>query len=249
MKKWMLTTWLVQALAGMTLAHAADPQAPQDPLNLTAANFLEVDAMVLPSMGRPNEQARWRGLKSYTQGRYPEAADAFLRGAHYADKFSQHYLSLMYWHGIGVERDPVQAYVWADLAAERMGHGVLLVREKMWQQLSPAQREQVLERGPALYERYGDAVAQPRTEAAMRQFARDMTGSRVGWRGNRLSVSPPPSEGKWERSGVLLNKPFSADNLYGPDGGLRLLTTYWQTQDVLLDGGRVEVGQPLATPR
>lgn len=249
-------TGMTALIAGIAIALACLAPAPsraaepQELLNLTASDFLEIEEMAVGAKGRPNEEARWRGLKSYTQGRYVEAADAFQRAAYYADKFSQHYLSLMHWHGIGVERDPVAAYIWADLAAERMGRNVLLVREKIWQQLAPAQREQAAERGPAFYARYGDEVAKPRTEAVMRQFARDMTGSRVGYRNQPLDVLDGPSNGSFSGPGSKnqLDPTPSANDLYGKEGGLARLATYWQQQDVLLEGGKVEVG-PLSPVR
>lgn len=232
-------------LAFASPARAADAQ---DALNLTAADFMEIDDFVLGARGRPNEEARWRGLKSYTQGRYAEAADAFERGALHADKFSQHYLSLMRWHGVGVERDPVEAYIWADLAAERMSRKLLLVRERMWQELTPAQREQVAERGPGFYARYGDEVAKPRAEGIMRQFARDMTGSRVGYRNQQIAIYGKPDNGAFavktgsNAAALVMPEAASPDELYGEEGGLRRLAGYWEEQDVLLEGGKVEVG-------
>lgn len=246
-----LAMGILLALACATPSLAADPE---DVLDLTDAGFMEIDDLVAGAKGRPNEEARWRGLKSYTQGRYAEAAAAFERGALYADKFSQHYLSLMHWHGVGVSRDPVEAYVWADLAAERMSRKLLLVRERMWQELTPAQREQVAERGPAFYARYGDDAAKPRAEGVMRQHARDMTGSRVGYRNQQLAVSGRPINGVFavktgsNAAAYVMSRAASPDELYGKEGGLRRLTGYWEQQDVLLEGGKVEVG-PLSPAR
>lgn len=246
-----LAIGILLALACASTTRAADPE---DVLDLTDAGFMEIDEMVAGAKGRPNEEARWRGLKSYTQGRYAEAIEAFERGALYADKFSQHYLSLMHWHGVGVSRDPIEAYVWADLAAERMSRKLLLVRERMWQELTPAQRDQVAERGPAFYARYGDDVAKPRAEGVMRQYARDMTGSRVGYRNQQLAVFGKPDNGAFavqtgsNAAALVMPEAASPDELYGKEGGLRRLTNYWQQQDVLLEGGKVEVG-PLSPAR
>lgn len=236
---------LVLVLACATPAQAADPKQL---LNLTGANFLAIDDLVAMAKGRPNEEARLRGLKSYSQGQYADAAKAFQRSAYYADKFSQHYLSLMHWHGVGVSRDPVQAYIWADLAAERMSHRLLLVRERIWQELTPEQRAQVAERGQAFYARYGDEVAKPRAESAIRQFARDMTGSRVGARTQRLDTMAAPANGSFQvdtgqnNAAYTINRAATADALYGADGELLRLESYWEDQNRLIDGGKVEVG-------
>lgn len=223
----------------------------EDPPSLTGASFIKIDQQLLGARGRPNEEARLRGLKSYTQSDYAGAVKAFERAAFYGDKFSQHYLSLMYWHGIGAPRDPVESYIWADLAAERMSRKLLLVREKIWQELTPAQRRQVTDRGEGFYARYGDDVAQPRAEAVMQQAMRDMTGSRVGWRGQELEITAGPAGGVWKQatgsnaSDYEIGIATDPKELYGEEGGMTRVSTYWDRQDQLLEGGRVDVG-PLA---
>jgi hypothetical protein len=224
----------------------------EDKLQLTGASFLEIDELVTAAKGRPNEEHRLRGLKSYKTGHYRDALESFEVAAYNADKYSQHYLSLMYWHGVGTERDPVQAYIWSDLAAERGSKPLLVLREKIWSQLTPEQQAQVQMRGEDFYARYGDAVAKPRAESVMRQFARDMTGSRVGFRNQPLEVFDGPSNGAFGKPGSRnqLDVPPTADELYGQEGGLRRLSTYWQQQDRLLEGN-VEVGplQNVPTPK
>jgi hypothetical protein len=224
----------------------------EDKLQLTGASFLEIDELVIAAKGRPNEEHRLRGLKSYKTGHYRDALKSFEVAAYNADKYSQHYLSLMCWHGVGTERDPVQAYIWSDLAAERGSKPLLVVREKIWSQLTPGQQAQVQARGEDSYARYGDAVAKPRAESVMRHFARDMTGSRVGFRNQRLEVVDGPSNGAFGKPGSSnqLDVPPTADALYGEEGGLRRLGAYWQQQDRLLEGN-VEVGplQSVPTPK
>ena len=249
MRKIGLTTALAAGFA-MTLLCMPPVRAagPQDVPQLTAADFMELEELAIGAKGRPNEEARVRGLKSYVNRRYEAAAKAFEIAALYADKPSQHYLSLMYWHGVGVERDPVQAYIWSDLAAERAHKPLLALREKFWAELTPQQQEQVLEQGAAYYEKYGDEVAKPRAESKIRQFARDMTGSRVGYRNQQLSVVSPPASGQFgvktgsNMHAYTITPVTDADTLYGSEGQLFRLQGYWETQDRLIDGGKVEVG-------
>jgi len=122
---------------GDCLAHG-DPGAL---LKLTDASLYDLANAMKPAQGRPNELSRIAGQMAYLRQDYAAAITQFERGAHYADKFSQHVLSLMHWHGIGVDPDPVQAYIWADLAAERGSNVMLLIREKMWSGLTPVQQE------------------------------------------------------------------------------------------------------------
>jgi hypothetical protein len=53
------------------------------------------------------------------------------------------------------------AYIWMDLAAERMYHDFLVLREHYWARLDPLQQAQAIERGQQVYADYGDRVAKP----------------------------------------------------------------------------------------
>lgn len=225
-------------------AMAAPPaEAPK----LTDASFMAIDGMLVSAKGKPNEEFRLNGLKAYQSRQYDEAQRRFEMAASYADKYSQHYLSLMNWYGVGIPVDRVQAYIWSDLAAERGSKRLLVIREKMWSGLTAQEQAQVSERGQAFYERYGDEVAKPRAEAEIRRFARNMTGTRVGYRNQMLDTGGGPVNGSFQvdtgsnAAAYAISVSGSPDELYGKEGGLRALKTYWQEQDRMLDGS-VEVG-------
>lgn len=162
--------------------------------NATAAVAYRLDhetyaAAIRQSAGHPNELSRWRGLWSYSNQRYAEARKHFVRAAYHGDKPSQYLLSVMHLHGEGGDKDPVAAYIWADLAAERGSREVLRVREQIWRSLGAAQKQQVEQAGPGYYERYGDPVAMRRTNTKLIRFSRHRTGSRTGSDTGRLSAS------------------------------------------------------------
>lgn len=210
---------------------------------------MEIDGQLVSAKGRPNEEWRLRGLKSYVSGHYGEAIERFERAASYADKYSQHCLSLIHWHGQGVPADRVRAYIWADLAAERGSRKLLAIREKMWAELTAREREQVARDGGDYYAHYGDEVAKPRAEAEMRQFARNMTGSQVGYRNQMLETGGGPVNGAFgvdtgsNMAAYAISVAGSPDELYGKAGGLSRLREYWGQQDAELERpGRVEVG-------
>jgi TPR repeat protein len=92
------------------------------------------------------------------------ALDYYKRSARYADKFSQAMVARLYQEGIGTRADPVMAYIWMDLAAERMYHDFLVLREHYWARLDALQQAQAIERGQQVYADYGDRVAKPRME-------------------------------------------------------------------------------------
>lgn len=238
---------VVGMLAGAGTVEGHSDRAAAPPLKLTDANFLEIDSMVMAAQGRPNEQHRLRGLKNFQQGSYEDAREQFELAAHHADKYSQHYLSLMFWHGAGVTEDRVTAYIWADMAAERGSRRLLAIREKMWSLLTMEQQKQVETDGIEYYARYGDDVAKPRAERRMRAFARNMTGSRVGYRNQMVEIAGRPVNGVFmtevgaNAAAYVLAEAVTPDDLYGKEGGLARMDGYWQEQDRQLDG-TVEIG-------
>ena len=225
--------------------------APQ--LELTRASFMDIDSNLRQAQGHPNERERLIELKAYKMGRHAEAIERFERAASYADKYSQHYLSLIYWHGEGVARNLVKAYIWSDLAAERGSRPLLAIREKIWAHLDESQRKQVQADGPAYYDRYGDAVAKPRAEREIRQFATKMTGSRVGFQQKLDIQNGGPINGSFGNttpgtlaSSLAVNGSSNDREMYGQQR--TDLAVYWSAQDKELNGGRVDVG-PLQQDR
>ncbi len=122
----------------------------------TAANF---DYLSWRSDGYYNEYYRYKAAREASKDDWAHAAILFEMAARYGDKYSQHRLSLLHWHGVGVVKNRIDAYVWADLAAERGYPALLAIREKMWASMAPEEREAVPVRGKRLYEKYGDKAA------------------------------------------------------------------------------------------
>ncbi len=237
--------WTGAVLCALAFSVAAD-----EPLKLVSASYMQIDSQLKSAMGHPNETWRLNGLKSYQEGHYEEAVGRFENAASYADKHSQHYLSLMYWYGQGVPADPVRAYIWSDLAAERGVRRLLVIREKMWEGLTPEQRKQVEQLGPDYYARFGDEVAQPRADVEIRRFARTMTGSRIGYRNQAIDIAQGgPINGSFGNTTPAMLAASeqvvghtTGDEYYADD---RTQTaSYWQAQDAELGSGigSVDVG-------
>ena len=170
-------------LAADEKSSAPPPDPTADPLMMTAG-FLS---------WHPDLRYRLHGLEAMKKEEYENAFKFFQRAAFYADKPSQGMVAEMYWNGQGTEKDPVLAYAWMDLAAERGYRGFLGLRERYWKTLDPRQREEAIERGQAVYARYGDAVAQPRLATQLRRGRKQVTGSRTGFSGNLQIIVPGPS--------------------------------------------------------
>ncbi len=159
---------------------------PPDPTSdqlMVSAGFLSA---------HPDLRYRLLGLDEFRQGRYEDAFRFFQRASFYADKPSQGMVAEMLWNGQGVAKDPVLAYVWMDLAAERSYAGFLGLRERYWNTLNEAERARVLAEGQAIYAKYGDAAAQPRLATVLRRERRNITGSRTGFAGNVQIYVPGP---------------------------------------------------------
>lgn len=203
----------------------------------------EYDMLVKMAAHHPNELHRIYAARAAHAGRWGDAAKQFREAALYADKYSQHRLSMLYWHGAAstrdgeaVGRDRVQAYIWADLAAERGYPQFLAIREKMWGELSTEEQASVAERGPALYARYGDPSAKPRFAGALAKARGNRTGSRAGG----------------DTSRVIVVTPGAGTSLFGGIGGLDLSRmndparlrpdTYWAAEDKLWRDATVTVG-------
>jgi uncharacterized protein len=195
----------------------------------------EYDELAKMAVNHPNELYRIYGAKAAANGQWADAVHSFRKAARYADKYSQHRLSLLYWHGVGVGRDRVEAYVWADIAAERGYPQFLAIREKMWGELSPQEQARVPARGDALYKEYGDPVAKRRFADAIAHGKRQVTGSRTGFVGN-LAIA---SRG-------------SGTSLFGDGGGTNLQSMYdasrtdpkkyWEFEDHVWKTVTVNVG-------
>lgn len=176
---------LAPAMAADAGAAKADAAAAQAAVSVDTDSeaLRHFDALDVASSNHPNEQFRLFGQKAAATGHWGDAAKLFRIAARYADKYSQHRLSLLYWYGQGVEKDRVEAYLWADIAAERGYPQFLAIREKMWAGLTPAEQAEVPKRGPALYAEFGDPAAKPRFEVALLRGKQQMTGSRTGFNG------------------------------------------------------------------
>lgn len=185
------------------------------------------------SKTHPNELWRMYAADSMRRGDYEDAMRHFRRAAYYGDKYSQHRISLLYWHGVGVARDPAQAYAWADLAAERQYPQFLVLREKMWEALDEAQRSQALVVGRDLYVQFGDAAAKPRFQRELVRNKRNVVGSHVGDVGNIAVYMPAGGEMEFDNSADLS---AMYDNWrWNPK-------TYWAVEDAIWKDGNVDVG-------
>jgi hypothetical protein len=240
MVKVALTSCLIAALsAASAYAQAVTVAEPTGEAAVASTtdkqHWSDLDSILRNAEGHPNEIWRLHGAESAARGDWKDAYGFFRRAARYADKYSQHRISLMYWHGVGVAPDRALAYAWADLAAERMYPQFVLLREKMWAQMDEGQRKQAIAEGQAIYDEFGDAVAKKRFADAMAQAKRRTTGSHTGFVGT-----------------LVVQAPGSGGNLSGGPGSAKVselyeqsrwdVKNYWKIEEVMWSIGFVDVG-------
>jgi hypothetical protein len=221
---------LALALAASLPSLAKEPRRPHDGNIVSSQSFLSA---------HPDLQWRLRGLEAYREADFRKALTYFRRAARFADKPAQGMVAEMLWQGQGTAQDRPLAYAWMDLAAERRYPTMLINRERYWNALSEAERAQALAQGEAVYAQYGDAVAKPRMEQALRRARMATTGSRTGFAGNlKITLMTPGGET------TIDGTHYYAPKYWEP-------AEYWTWQDSdwrELPRGRVDIGPLQAAP-
>lgn len=129
----------------------------------------------------PSADAMRRARSAYRAGMYMRALNHYREAAVWADKFAQYNVGVMHLRGEGTEFDPVRAWAWIKLAAERDYPEFVETAEDLHTMLDEEQRRKARE----IYENellpeYGDASQVARTARKMRFGLRQATGSRTG---------------------------------------------------------------------
>ncbi|MBU6247024.1 MAG: sel1 repeat family protein [Xanthomonadaceae bacterium] len=184
---------MLAGTAGVARA-AHPPQSAQSPADDPQVRAL-LDGMAEASTwGHPDQFGQYQGMVAYGQGHYAAAMRLFRIGAMYADKVSQLSIGLMYLNGQGVARDPVKAWAWTALAAERGYPRFVATRDGIWKTLSDAQRSQALATRDELAATYADVHAKPRMIGELRYYRTQLTGSRTGDDPGVHTVAVGPSQ-------------------------------------------------------
>ncbi len=174
----------------------------------------------------------YAGFQRYARHQYAEALHYFELGAYYADKPSQFSLGLMHLNGEGVAKDPITAFAWFDLAAERGYVAFAVTRDRVKAMLTPDQLNQAIELRTALCGRYGDAVAKPRMAAELHEGLARMTGSRTGFdAGVKFlplhAIDPAGSASLEDDAFTICANGFWAKDCWQPDAYFAMRDRQW----------------------
>ena len=173
----------VLGFVGAGNAAAALPTAGAASLSPQDSAFIQRELAAMNNSttnGHPDLFGQYTGWHLYADHDYAGAIKYFTMGAYYADKVSQLCLGLIYLNGDGVPKDPVKAWAWLSLAAERGYPEFVATRDRVWGQLDAGQRTRAEAEAKTLAATYGDKVAQPRMLAALRMAASEHIGSLTG---------------------------------------------------------------------
>lgn len=182
-------------LAAMVLACAGIAHAEDDPLNDPSVQKTLRAMSDASTWYHPDLFGEFAGMRYYAHHQYKDAMKYFEIGAYYADKLSQLSIGLMYLNGEGVAKDPVTAYAWFSVAAERDYPDFIATRDRTKATLTPEQLDKAAQVRAKLDERYADAVAKPRMIKELRQGQMQLTGSRTGFDSGAVQVANKPTCG------------------------------------------------------
>lgn len=224
-----LITGLGLLFAGQAMAQSSAPPAPASMHDAASQKMLAAMART-PTAGHPDLYGEFNGMQRLAAGHYQAAMKYFLIGARFADKLSQLSIGLMYLNGHGVKKDPVTAFAWIAIAAERKYPSFLATRNAVWAKLDASQRAQAKLLIDKLYPEYGDLTAKPRMAKRLRWSRTQLTGSYLGGQigpmasltpGQLTGTSPPPACGADTIDGLPMTG----------CGNIAKATWYWNPKD------------------
>ena len=176
-------------MAATAAATAGEP--PAGPLQDKTSQEVLTAMGHTSTWGHPDQWGEFSGMQKFADGNFKAAMTYFLIGARFADKLSQLSIGLMYLNGQGVKKDPVAAFAWVAIAAERKYPAFLATRDAIWAQLDASQREQAKALLAQLYPEYGDPAAKWRMTVRLRWGRTHMTGSYLGFGADSVSSVTP----------------------------------------------------------
>jgi len=166
-------------------ASFSTPEVPVSGRMVLRDRSSELLATQTPGLLAARPDIRWRrnAERARAEGRDRQAYLGFRRAARYGDKASQSILARMHRNGAGATQDPVAAYAWMAVAAERGDPAYARLRDRYRDRLDANQRAQADAQARALMAEYGDAEALPRLRKRIRMARHEATGSRLGFGG------------------------------------------------------------------
>lgn len=141
----------------------------------------------------PDQKSAARADRLYDEGRFDSAYKTYLQLARKGDPFSQYRVSYMNLHGEGVPKDLVQAYAWADLAAESGNPQLVKYRDEVKATLPSDQLDAAEDAALDYSHEWGKVALAIAATNKSKRIMRDCTGSRLGARCDEVYAAEMPS--------------------------------------------------------
>jgi hypothetical protein len=173
--------WMTLLLAGLIAVNGIAKSTDHDPLNDPDVQKTLLAMKDANTWYHPDLFGEFAGMRRYAHKDYAGALKYFKIGAYYSDKLSALSIGLMYLNGEGVTRDPLTAYAWLTVAAERGYPDFVATRDRVKAGLTPAQLGEAQPIVDQLMDEYGDKAAKRRLVVQLRQGQMKITGSHTGF--------------------------------------------------------------------
>ena len=232
MRRLLLLTLIAAGTAGLPALAAGPNTGDLDRRVMEVPGFLDA---------HPDLMYRQWGVAALRRRDVPQAIVEFQRAARYADKPAQGYLAELYFYGVEMPRDPVRAYAWISVAAERGYPLFTQLKTKFGAALDEDQRKQAAQLEIDLLAEYGDNAAKPRIAEVLRRNLQQMTGSRTGSQASNMDISYNDGSGA---AHTLKGSQYYAAKYWDPEQYHRWQDQTWEKVQV----GTVDVGVPQKLP-
>ena len=124
------------------------------------------------------DDRRQKAERYYQKGDYKKAYKTYLKSAKSGDHYSQYMLAQMFSKGQGTKTNLIEAYAWAELAAEGDLEEAPIISDKLLQQVEDKAKAQ--KQAEKLKSKYGvQALAEKASRKSKRSSSGSCTGSRL----------------------------------------------------------------------
>lgn len=128
----------------------------------------------------------------YEKANYTDAFRSYLALAKKGDSFSQYRVSYMYLEGQGQEADIVEAFVWANLAAQNRADPLIDYRDTVARMVPAKEQPRAMRKLDYYMRKWGDRQLAADMITQTKRELRDCTGSRLGSRCEEVYAAEMP---------------------------------------------------------
>ncbi len=130
----------------------------------------------------PSKKDPATAMKHYQNSQFDKALDLYKKLAKSGDKHAQYMLSIIYYHGYGVDKDIIESFAWSKLSTETQVNAFENNYKFISQNIADNLKTTALSRYEEIYRNYNDLAVARRYRLIFNKELPMCTGSRI--RGN-----------------------------------------------------------------